>query len=103
MKNLPFHCKPRSGQSSGETGIILKADAMSTLAGLLFDEPNSILYSFVFTFTKEPSTLKEPKIMPSAAPILLFITAGNSTADIKLVTPLYRYAGKPLRRYGKRL
>ena len=40
MKNLP---------RSGETGIILKADYMSTLAikitGLLFDEPNSILDS----------------------------------------------------------
>ena len=95
--------KPRSGRSSGETGIILKADAMSTLAGLLFDEPKTILYSFVFTFTEEPSKLKEPKSMRSAAPILLSITAGNSTADNKLVTPLYCYAGKPLRILGKRL
>ena len=47
MKNLPFHWKPRSGRSSVETGIILKADSISTLAGLLFDEPNSILYSVV--------------------------------------------------------
>ena len=55
------------------------------------------------SFTEETSTLKEPKIRPSATPILLSITAGNLSADIKVVTPLSCYAGKPLRRYGTRL
>ena len=79
MKNLPFHWKPRSGRSSGEIGITLKADSMS--ACCLMSLIASCIVAYWITeislgmksFTEEPSTLKEPKVLPSATPILLSI------------------------------